>query len=197
MFDARMFGDTNKLKQQWEDRKKELVKEWSSNPTKLNKKRIKAVEILSNSRRIADTEGRLDFKYAVLSQKIEHLDITKTSGEVDQILLEAKRGKTVQIPTNSFYWMIEEECLLWQQLSLEAPLASEGFDRYMKVFSAFCKKYDMENPICPEKDISGINILSVEEMRVARALLAKQQGIEDEGTDQSEENKKQIQLSLF
>jgi hypothetical protein len=180
MINADFFGDVNNLKKSWEERSRILLEKWEACPTGLNKRRLKALGILNSKPRIADLEKRVDFKYYILTQKIEHLEIAKTSIEIDQILMEASVGKTIKIPMNSLYWMVEEECLLWQRQSLVAPLADDGFKRYMKVFAAFCKKYGKENPVSGDEDISDIPIYTLEELKVARDMLAVKQGLTSE-----------------
>lgn len=114
----------------------------SQRPDKLHKKKLAALEALLTRPRIADRAKIPGWKYAILLLKLDQLETVTTISEVDEVLLEAKDDrKLVYIPTNSRFWLLEEEALFWAQKSLDAPLSSDGYDRYMSIFRILCERY--------------------------------------------------------
>ncbi|MCA1066624.1 hypothetical protein QTG56_26050 (plasmid) [Rossellomorea sp. AcN35-11] len=187
MITANIFGDVNELQERWGKRSQEMIERWEASPTSLNKKRLQAIGILCKRPRIADMEKRLDFKYYILTQKLEHLVIAKTSIEIDQILMNAVEDGMVKIPLNSLYWMVEEEYLVWQRQIREAPVTRHGNKRYMKVSAALSDKFGLENSFGEVVDISDISILTLEDLKVYRDLLAREHGLKNE-EEEKEEN---------
>ncbi|RKO61719.1 hypothetical protein Cdeb_01190 [Caldibacillus debilis GB1] len=130
-----------------------LRRAWEKDSTALNKKKLRVLKMLLTEKRIADEAGIEEWKWHILWLKLGQLESVQDPGEVNEVLLQAKVGKTLQIPTHSKYWLVEEECLFWMEQSLKSPLSYQGFERYMQVFQLLCDKYGIENPLKQDSEI--------------------------------------------
>jgi hypothetical protein len=132
---------------------KRLTFLWANEIGRLATKKQKALTTLQ-SRYLSSTDDGLLTKWhpIILQQKLIQLEEAATVEEVSELLLTAKRDNHfVKFPIHSRYWLPEEEVVYWSKLSLEAPLAEEGMDRYFTVFNKVCQKYGLENPLYPNK----------------------------------------------
>lgn len=146
-----MFGDAVKRKEAFEASVKELEKEWGGKSDKLHKKKVVALKALKDKPRVVDQPwgaGMEDWKYVILNKKVEQLKRVETIEEIEEVLLLPKYyRKTVELPTHSKYWLLEEECVFWSLESSKNPLSSEGYARFMDCFNQLCKERGIENPL--------------------------------------------------
>jgi hypothetical protein len=146
-----MFGDTVNRRLQFEASVGRLEREWNQIGDKLHKEKLKALKALQETPRIADepwANGMEDWKYVILNKKVEQLAGAETVEEVKEVFLLPKHYRnTVELPTESKYWLLEEECLFWSIESSQNPLSSEGYKRYMTCFDALCKERGIMNPL--------------------------------------------------
>jgi hypothetical protein len=146
-----MFGDVEKRKQQFETSVRSYEREWSQIGDKLHIQKWNTLKELQDTPIVADEPwavGMDDWKYAILNKKVEQLVEAKTVEDVKEVMLLPKHHRnTVELPTQSKYWLLEEECLFWSIESSNNPLSLDGYKRYMKCFDALCKERGIMNPL--------------------------------------------------
>ena len=79
---------------------------------------------------------REELVQAILDKKTEHICGATTKADLKEIMEKPKihyNGNKV-VPVGKYH-IPEEELICWSVTSLQAPLNSYGFDRYMEVFA--------------------------------------------------------------
>ncbi|WP_182102472.1 hypothetical protein [Niallia taxi] len=107
-----------------------LTEEWSNVEGVIFKKKVKALQELHHSKRVAD---RMDhhWKYLILNQKLIQLIQTTSAEEVEAVLLQPKVYKgLVKIPATC---TLQEEAIFWMEQSLSAPLSDDATNRYLSI----------------------------------------------------------------
>lgn len=107
-----------------------LTEEWFTLEGSLFKKKVKALQELCHSKRVADRMEH-HWKYLILNQKLIQLIQTTSAEEIDAVLLQPKVYKgTVKIPATC---TLQEEALFWMEQSLSAPLSDDATNRYLSI----------------------------------------------------------------
>lgn len=146
-----MFGKAEVRKALFEGTVSRYEKIWSEAGDKLHKKKLKALKDLQAKPRVVDQpwgEGMEDWKYVILNKKLQQLIVVETIEEIDEVMLLPKHHRnTIELPIESKYWLLEEECLFWSIESSKSPLSADGYVRYMKCFDLLCKIRGIDNPL--------------------------------------------------
>lgn len=137
-----MWGNVEDLKMQCTNEADLLKEELSTQPTSLNKVKLKVLNVLLTQPRIADEMQMWDWKYKIILMKITQIRQSTSLDELNNILLTPiKQKNKIVIPNNNKQWLLEEELLYWMKWSLESPLSTKGGERYMTIFNKVFPKY--------------------------------------------------------